>query len=118
MDKPKVFIRAEVVPVKKIHVHWYYRKTEPKQWKIDRCLSFFFDNGYFQDVITIDEDGYLDDGYIKYLFLLYSGVEKTKVMHVVVKETVKPIVETPITPPEPIKKPTWFQRLRQDLRSA
>jgi len=99
----KVYIRAEVVPINQIRIRHYYRKSEPSQAKIDRCLSFFFDNGYFEDEITLDRFGYLKDGYIKYLFLMYSSVEKARVLHVFIKEAIKPI-----TPPEPIKRTFWL----------
>ena len=118
MDKPKVFtkVKSRTVPLADIKIRYGFQRSQPDEDKQALCFERYIDNGYFDRSIILDDHYFLKDGYIAYLVAKALEIETVEVSQI------RTVVVLPdaeeVTPPEPIKKPNWFQRLRQDLRSA
>lgn len=107
MDKPKVktYVHSRTYPVNSIRIPKAFAVTAPSETKIEKCLSFYIENGYFDREIILNDNGYLVDGYIKYLIVKAAKIEKIKVLQVHTEITY------PEVKPEPIKRLTFWQRV-------
>ena len=103
MDKPKVktYVHSKTYPVNSIRIPKAFALTTPSEAKIEQCLSFYIENGYFDREIILNDNGFLVDGYIKYLICKAAEVEKIKVLQVHTEITY------PEVKPEPIKRTFW-----------
>ena len=111
MDKPKVktYVHSKTYPVNSIRIPKAFALTTPSEAKIEQCLSFYIENGYFDREIILNNNGFLVDGYIKYLVVKAAEVEKIKVLQ----------VHTEITypaPPEPIKPMGFWARFGKIMK--
>ena len=103
MDKPKVktYVHNRTVSVSAIRIPRAFQNSPPSAEKVEQCLAFYLDNGYFDREIILTDNNFLVDGYIKYLIVAAAGEEKVKVLQVHTEITY------PEVKPEPIKRTFW-----------
>lgn len=109
MDKPKVKVftkmSSRTVPTNKIKIPYGWLRSEPNPDEQALCFERYIDNGYFDRTITIDDRGFIKDGYMAYRVAKVLGLETVKVSQLRTVIVLPEIEE--VTPPEPIKRTFW-----------
>ena len=113
MDKPKVKVftkvKSRTVLLKDIKIRKGFKLSQPDEDRQALCFTRYIDNGYFDRSIILDDDGFLKDGYIAYLVAKALNIEKVEVSQIKTVFVFPEVEEE--TPPEPIKKLRFWQRV-------
>lgn len=56
-----------------------FKKAKPNPFKIKECLEFYQDNGFWNKELYVDKNGYITDGYVKYIVAQMLGLEEIPV---------------------------------------
>lgn len=95
MDKVYQYANNRVIPLSEIKIPKSYFESAPSVDKLTYAREFYETYGFIDQPILLNNNGYLFDGYIRYLVAKERGLEKVPVIQIKAKiRTPKPLPVT------------------------
>lgn len=63
-----------MMKTKEIRIPFFYKRTPPKQEKIENHMRYYLENGTFNNGIVVTQRGLLIDGYCNYIVAVQCGI--------------------------------------------